>query len=408
MRLQTHPIDPEQVMAYLDGELVPDQAAEVALHLEQCAACAELASELRGVSSGLLAWSVAPAPKSLNDAVLSALHQNATNTGHTSARRKQPRRSKWNAVMHSNWTWAMAGVVGLCLIGFIFQTQHKTPVQMADVASRFTASQAMNNALLSENLEKDASDRRVAAPSPVPAPEAPATGPMIARTASLNISAADFDAARTAMDRIVRAHQGYVSTLNVSSERGAARSLDAKLAVPAPQYEATLADLRALGRVAQEQQSSEEVRAQIVDLDARLKNARETETQLAEILRERAGKVGDVLEVEKEMARVRGQIEVMAAEQKQLHDRVAFASIELNLSEEYKAQLGDSPASVTRRMRNALVDGYRAAADGFLNIFIFLLNIGPSLLVLGAIAFFPGQWAWHRWQRSRAARAREA
>jgi anti-sigma factor RsiW len=408
MRLETHSIDPEQVMAYLDGELVPDNAAKIAQHLEQCAACAELASELRGVSSNLLSWSVEPAPNPLNDAVLSALHQNATIAGQIGNGRKLSSRSKWNAVMHSNWTWAMAGVVGLCVIGFIFQAQRKASVQPVDVATRLTASQAMNNVLLSENLEKDASDRRIAAPTPVPAPEAPATGPMIARTASLNISAADFDAARTAMDRIVRAHQGYVSTLNVSTERGAPRSFDAKLAVPAPQYDATLADLRALGRVAQEQQSSEEVSAQIVDLDARLKNARETETQLAEILRERAGKVGDVLEVEKEMARVRGEIEVMAAEQKQLHDRVAFASIELNLSEEYKAQLGDSPASVTRRMRNALVDGYRAAADGFLNIFIFFLNIGPSLLVIGAVLFFPGRWAWYRWQRSRAESAHEA
>jgi hypothetical protein len=225
---------------------------------------------------------------------------------------------------------------------------------------------------------------------------------MIARTATVNISVKDFNAARASLDQIVRAHQGYVSSLSVSTEQGAPRSLNAKLAIPAAQYDVTLADLRALGRVGQEQQSSEEVTSQIVDLDARLKNARETETQLAEILRARTGKVGDVLEVEKEMARVRGEIEVMEAEQKQLHERVAFASIDLNLAEEYQAQLGDAPWSAARRIRNALVDGYHSAADGLLNVCVFILNIGPSMLIWVLIFFWPARWGWRRWQKSRA------
>jgi hypothetical protein len=298
-------------------------------------------------------------------------------------------------------------VATLVAIGLTMAPMRTRP-EIADSASRLAAARAVDNAMISESLERAPADRAAApAPPPLGSPNSPAetptTGPMIARTASLNISTADFDAARTAIDRIVRSHQGYVSSLNVSTERSAPRSLDAKLAVPAAQYEATLAELRTLGRVAQEQQSSEEVSSQIVDLDARLKNARETEAQLAEILRQRAGKVGDVLEVEKEMARVRGEIEVMAAEQKQFHDRVAFAYIELNLGAEYKAQLGDSPSSVARRMRNAVVDGYHTAADGLLNVFIFALNIGPSLLAAGIVLLFPARWAWRRWKKSRVA-----
>jgi anti-sigma factor RsiW len=406
MKAEMHPIEPEKVMAYLDGELVPDDAAEVAQHLEQCAACAELASELRGVSSRLLAWDVAPASTRLDGAVISALNENGARTEKGAADRNRTAKFTWRNLTHSKWAWAGAGVAALVAIGVVTMPLHKSPV-MSELASREAAVRAVDNAMLSESLERDTRGDRAAAPEPPPPPppsspaETPATGPMIARTASLNISTADFDAARTAVDRIVRSHQGYVSSLNVSTERSAPRSLDAKLAVPAAQYEATLAELRTLGRVAQEQQSSEEVSSQIVDLDARLRNARETEAQLAEILRQRAGKVGDVLEVEKEMARVRGEIEVMAAEQKQLHDRVAFASIELNLGEEYKAQLGDSPSSVARRMRNALVDGYHTAADGLVNLFIFALTVGPSLLLAGVALFFPARWAWRRWRKSR-------
>src|SRR4029077_11664399 len=104
--------------------------------------------------------------------------------------------------------------------------------------------------------------------------------PIIARTASLNMSVKDFNAARTSVDRIVRGHQGYVSSLNLSTEKGAPQTLSAKVMIPAAQMDAALADLKRLGRVEQEQQGGEEVTSQVVDLDARLKNSRETETQL--------------------------------------------------------------------------------------------------------------------------------
>ena len=45
-------------MAYLDGELSADRAAGVAAHLRECAECAELAEQMRGVSAHLTNWGV--------------------------------------------------------------------------------------------------------------------------------------------------------------------------------------------------------------------------------------------------------------------------------------------------------------------------------------------------------------
>jgi hypothetical protein len=102
------------------------------------------------------------------------------------------------------------------------------------------------------------------------------------------------------------------------------------------------------------------------------------------------------------MARVRGEIETMQAEQKQLRQRVDFVSIDLNLSEEYQAQIGGSPWLAGRQIRNALVDGYHAAADGLISVCVFLLTVGPSLFLWGLVLFWPARWAWRRWQKSRA------
>ena len=67
MNSSTHPYEQEEVMAYLDGELSADRAAGVAAHLRECAECAELAEQMRGVSVHLTNWSVEPAPASLTE-----------------------------------------------------------------------------------------------------------------------------------------------------------------------------------------------------------------------------------------------------------------------------------------------------------------------------------------------------
>ena len=45
-----HAIEPEEMMAYLDGELSASRAAEARTHLERCAECQTLAAGLRRVS----------------------------------------------------------------------------------------------------------------------------------------------------------------------------------------------------------------------------------------------------------------------------------------------------------------------------------------------------------------------
>ena len=42
----THDVEREDVMAYLDGELAPARAAAVAVHLDGCAECRALATEV--------------------------------------------------------------------------------------------------------------------------------------------------------------------------------------------------------------------------------------------------------------------------------------------------------------------------------------------------------------------------
>jgi hypothetical protein len=178
--------------------------------------------------------------------------------------------------------------------------------------------------------------------------------------------------------------------------------LQASLRIPAPQLVAAVAELKALGRVENEAQNGEEVTQQHADLLARLKNSRETELRLQDVLRTRTGKVKDILEVEEEIARVRGEIEQMEAEQQTLEHRVNFATIDLKLAEEYKAQLSSPAPSVGMQLRNSTINGFRTAWESLLGIVLFLIESGPTVLLWLLILAFPARLVWRRYQRSLA------
>ena len=226
--------------------------------------------------------------------------------------------------------------------------------------------------------------------------------PMIARTAELKLVVEKLDEARESMDRILLQHKGYVAHLSASAESGSTHMVVASLRVPVDQFNVCLAELKKFGHVTQESQAGEEVTQQHMDLLARLKNSRNTEVRLTEVLWQHNGPIKEILDVEKESARVRGEIEQMEAEQQALEHRVNFATIELKLVEEYKAQLTTPAPSVAMQLRNALVDGFRSAFQSLLALVLFLAESGPTLLLWLIILSFPAWLLWRRYQRALA------
>ena len=221
-------------------------------------------------------------------------------------------------------------------------------------------------------------------------------GKMIEKTASLSLIVKELGAARTALQDITKKHDGYFADLNTSGQPNTARTLTASVRVPASQLDSTLAELRKLGELEDEKQGGEEVSGQYVDLKARLENGHNTEKRLTELLAKRTDRLKDVLDVERELASTREEIERMQAEQRNLQQQVNYASIEVNLREEYKPALNLAPPAVGRRMRNALVDGYRAVAEDGLALVLLLFRDGPRTLFWLLLLFFPLRWTWRK------------
>lgn len=396
-----HGVAPEEVMAYLDGELGTEDAVAMAAHLRECAQCAALAEELGGVSRELRSWTVEEAPARLEREMRKAVRENVAG----------PRRRASRKV----WAWGSAAVVGvLFMVGLQTRPHYKRKVSLPMMAQ----TEAFKDAVRSRNagvagmeteagnfaaLSQIAPGTAASAPPPFPTMSKgyAAQGPMIARTASLTLLVKNVADARAALEAEMSREQGYAAQLKFSTPEGGARSLQASLRVPSAQLPQALDALRRLGRVEEETHSGEEVTEQHADLVARLQNSREEEARLRGLLRQGTGKIEDVLRVEEEIARVRGEIEQMEAQQKGLEHRVDFASVELKLVEEYTAKLGSPDESTGTRLHNGFVDGVRNAGASLLNLVVFLEEFGPVLVIWGVILGVPAWLVWRRYRRAR-------
>ena len=223
---------------------------------------------------------------------------------------------------------------------------------------------------------------------------------MIIRTARLSLITKEFDKARANLEAILKRHRGFIGELNAGGNTGSGRTLTATLRVPADQLDATMAEVKALGRVESESQGGQDVTSQYVDLQARLGNSRNTEERLTELLHNRTGKLSDVLQVEQELSRVRGEIEEMEAERKTMANQVSYATLNATITEDYKAELQVVPPSTSTRLGNAAIEGYRSMVDGVVSLALFLLSTGPSLLLWAAVLFLPGRLIWKKMRRS--------
>jgi hypothetical protein len=190
---------------------------------------------------------------------------------------------------------------------------------------------------------------------------------------------------RESVESLVAQANGFIDRMTVTGDASEARTLSAALRVPSARMAETLARLRGMGQVTQDAQGSQDVTDQIVDLDARLASARATEQRLIELLRNRTGRLSDVLEVERELTRVRLDIERLDAEKTGLDRRVSYTTIDVTINEERKARL-DGPLSFGTRLRVAAADGAEAALDSIAFAILLVLQAGPVVIVWGVVA----------------------
>jgi hypothetical protein len=218
-----------------------------------------------------------------------------------------------------------------------------------------------------------------------------ADGPMVdphrkvIRTGRIDLVVATYDDARTKLDTILKAAGGYVDSTNVQHYQGQVSNATLVLRIPQDAFGSIVPKLRELGEIASESTAAEDVTDQYVDISARLASAKTLEKRLLELASDRTSGVEALLAVERELARVRGEIESFEGRIRQWNDQIAMSTLTLSLSTKAPAIAATPEPGLGQKISNGFHDSIAA-----LQSFGSWLAITGTALLPWMILIVPG------------------
>lgn len=409
----------ERLSAYLDGDLSPEEMKEVAGHLSGCESCQAVLTELRQVRDALRSLPEVEVPADLHSSIMERLRPHM----------KQEKEKKWfffridvKSWGYRQWipvTAAMMVIVMFLSVGGVMwysnrfgggrtydlygaKEEETTPSEWAargvDPAlksgglAKSPAAPPVEPGLGSVQMEsQDSLSGSVAlmmAPTGGSEPVVDTSRKIIRRgQLAVEVPKGEVKPASVQAIGVIQANYGYVensSTSQTDDTRKEITSFFMVARVPAENFDKTVQDLAVLGRVTREDITAQDITDTYVDLDARLRNKENQEARLLQIMGE-AGTVGEILQVEGELSRVRGDIESMRAQKLSYDKAVAMSAVTMTISEEGTRKPSPSPWSEVWRV---FVEAWRKLA-------VFAAGIAPAVIVLAVLAA-GGVWAVRR------------
>lgn len=211
-------------------------------------------------------------------------------------------------------------------------------------------------------------------------PEQIGVGPKVIKTAEVSLEVRDgaFQNAFSQAQQVARRYGGFVTASATSGQ--AARSGQMTLRVPAAGFEAALGELHALGRVRSEQVRGEDVTAEFVDLEARLRHWLAQERVLLRLM-DRATSIAETLTVQRRLEDVQLEIERIRGQLRVLRDQTSLATITVAVHEKGVAPPAPGPGTLASAWDRALA----GALDVIAAIIVGLGYLLPIAVVLALI-----------------------
>jgi len=174
-----------------------------------------------------------------------------------------------------------------------------------------------------------------------------------------------------------------VADASVQSGRNQIPSATLELKVPALRFDELTEALAPIGRLQFVNVGAQDVSEEFVDLTARVANGHRLEDRLVELLRTRTGKLQDVLSVERELARVREEIERMEGRLRFLKASAQLSTLSVNLFE-------PPPLVASHPGRSVIGDAFKTAWRNFVAVVagvIASLGFVVPVVILGWSGF---------------------
>ena len=213
--------------------------------------------------------------------------------------------------------------------------------------------------------------------------KSPSKPRFIVRTGSVELTVQDARKTARQIGKLIDNEKGMVSDSKIYQLQNGQYAAELSLRVPENRFDSLMAQLEKQGKAANVHKSSEDVTLAYRDLESRIENLKVSEKRLRQILGQ-AASVEEILLVEEELSRVRGQIEAMTTEFIYLQDQVSFSTVTVQIDEEVveRETVSEKPfADIGGRIKEAFFGSinYILMAAAFLLVLLAMLL--PVLLV---------------------------
>jgi len=234
--------------------------------------------------------------------------------------------------------------------------------------------------------------------APAPLPSTPTTDPaaapsMIIRTGQASVEVDSLETGIAQVQALAQRLGGYIANTQMQLGGARYRSASLEVKVPAPRWDELISGISPLGKVEYVNVSAQDVGEEFTDIAARVANARKLEGRLIELLATRTGKLSDVLEIERELARVREEIERMEGRLRYLRAHAATSTLSLTVHER-------APVISDGGSGGVIVEAFREAWRNFVRFIGGLIASLGTLIPLGLL-IAAGVWVLGRLWRSR-------
>ncbi|MDA8210408.1 MAG: DUF4349 domain-containing protein [Clostridia bacterium] len=212
----------------------------------------------------------------------------------------------------------------------------------------------------------------------------------------VQVEVTDFDSAYSGIIKTVEKFRGYVENSTFSnSPQGTPpeeqyRSGRLTVRVPAGQFNAFLEEIKKVGTVVFREMRSQDVSAEFYDTQARIRNWKQQEARLLEILKQ-AKNVDEILRVEGELQRVRQEVEIMEGRIKTMGNLSEMAALEVELTQVKSKKVIQVPEgkNVFQRSAEAFIGTVNDLLALLEKSVVFLGGLAPVLIVLAvAVGLF--------------------
>jgi Domain of unknown function (DUF4349) len=211
----------------------------------------------------------------------------------------------------------------------------------------------------------------------------PALDRKIVRNADIQLEAAAPAEVMNTISSLADSKGGFVVETQSSSSEVKTTGHDTVLMtvrVPAAKFQETLDEIRKTGsRVIAENVKGEDVTEEFIDIEARLKSQKALEAQFVEIMKQ-AKSVDDALEVQRQLATVRGDIEKIEGRKKFLENQTSFSTIKIKL--QTPAAFSTNSSGFMYQLGQAFSHGLDAALGFILVLITFLIAVLPFLIII--------------------------